>query len=170
LIGILICLIGAILIGYGDFTLSKEAFMGDILAILGAVTVAGYFIIGRILRPNVNLINYTFMVYGSAAVFLLLASMLAGVKLIGYSSSTYMIFLLMGIVPQLLGHSSLNWALRFMPATLVTIAILGEPVGATLLAKWILDENPTVLQIVGGIVILTGIFIAFRRANNTTNV
>jgi len=76
--------------------------------------------------------------------------------------------MLLALVPQLLGHSSLNWALRFMPATLVTIAILGEPVGATILAFIILDEAPTFMQLAGGVLIIGGIFIAFVR--NTTGI
>jgi len=70
---------------------------------------------------------------------------------------------LLAVVPQVIGHSSLNWALRFVPATLVTIAVLGEPVGATILSKLILDEAPAPIEIGGGILILLGIYLAFRK-------
>ena len=163
LIGIGLCLIGAALIGYSDWHIGSEAFSGDLLAILGALAVACYFIIGRILRPNTGLLSYTFLVYGSAAILLLLAVLIFNMSLLGYSQNTYIMLILLALVPQLLGHSSLNWALRFMPATLVTIAILGEPVGATILAFILLDETPTLMQIAGGILILGGIFIALGR-------
>jgi drug/metabolite transporter (DMT)-like permease len=166
IIGIGICLIGAALIGYSDWHIGSEAFTGDLLAILGALAVACYFIIGRKLRPGVGIISYTFLVYGSATLLLLLVVIVLDLSLLGYSQNTYIILMLLALVPQLLGHSSLNWALRFMPATLVTIAILGEPVVATILAFIILDEAPTVMQLAGGVLILSGIFVAFGR-NNT---
>ena len=87
----------------------------------------------------------------------------AGQPLGGYSGDTYLMVVLLALVPQLLGHMSLVWALRFVSATLVTIAVLGEPVGATALAWVILSEPPSVWEIVGGVLIMTGIFYAFRR-------
>jgi len=168
IIGIFLCLTGAAFIGFNDWHIGAEAFRGDLLAILGALAVACYFIIGRKLRPNTGLLSYTFLVYGSAAILLLLAVRILNLSLLGYSQNTYIMLILLALVPQLLGHSSLNWALRFMPATLVTIAILGEPVGATILAFLILDETPTLMQLTGGILILGGIFIAFGR--NTAGI
>ena len=76
---------------------------------------------------------------------------------------TYVMLLLLALVPQLLGHMSLNWALRFLPATMVTIAILGEPVGASALAFIVLGELPTVLEVLGALLIFLGIGIAFAR-------
>ncbi len=76
-------------------------------------------------------------------------------------------FILLALIPQLLGHSALNWSLRYVPATMVTIAVLGEPVGATILALFILKEVPTAIELVGGILILTGIVIAFSKSTTT---
>ena len=163
ILGIAVCIVGAILIGYGNWALGPDPLLGGILALLGALAVAGYLLIGRRLRQSIGLLTYASLTYSSAAVLLLLAAIIAGHSLVGYSGTTYVMLVLLALVPQLLGHSSLNWSLRFVSATLVTIAVLGEPVGATVLAYLILDEVPTWTEIGGGILILAGIFVAFRK-------
>ena len=161
--GIAISLIGSILIGYGNWKLGNSSLFGGILALLGALAVVGYMLIGRRLMRSIGLLSYISLAYGSAAVILLLATLISGHRLIGYSINTYVMLVLLAVVPQLIGHSSVNWSLRFISATLVTIAVLGEPVGATALAVLILKETPTLSEIGGGILILAGIFIAFRK-------
>ena len=161
--GIVVCLAGAVLIGYGNWQIGSESLFGGVLALLGALAVAGYLLIGRKLRQDISLLSYSFLVYGSAAVMLLVAVLVRGYPIFDYSGNTYLMLVLLAVVPQLMGHMSLVWALRFVSATLVTIAVLGEPVGATILAFFILDEAPTWSEIVGGVLILAGIFVAFRR-------
>jgi drug/metabolite transporter (DMT)-like permease len=163
ILGIIVCLIGAVLIGYGNWRLGLSPLLGGVLALLGALAVAGYLLIGRRLRQRISLLSYTSLVYSSAGVLLLISALVAGHTLVGYSPTTYIMLALLAVVPQILGHSSLNWSLRFVSATLVTIAVLGEPVVATALAFLILDEAPTFTEIGGGILILAGIFIAFRK-------
>ncbi|HEY33272.1 MAG TPA: DMT family transporter [Dehalococcoidia bacterium] len=165
--GISVCLAGAVLIGYGNWQISSESLFGGLLALLGALAVAGYLLIGRRLRQEMSLLSYSFLVYSSAAVMLLVAALVRGYPLFDYSGETYLWMVMLALVPQLLGHMSLVWALRFVSATLVTIAVLGEPVGATILAFLILDEAPTWSEIVGGMLILAGIFMAFRRGGTT---
>jgi drug/metabolite transporter (DMT)-like permease len=165
ILGIMISLVGSVVIGYGNWRLGPSPIFGSILALLGALAVAGYLLIGRRLRRSVGLLSYLSLVYGSAAVFLLLSTLAFGYRLVGYSTTTYAMLVLLAVVPQLVGHSSLNWSLRFVPATLVTIAVLGEPVGATVLAFLVLSEAPTLSEIGGGILILAGIFIAFRKSD-----
>ena len=133
-IGIAISVAGSALIGYGNWKLGAGSLFGGILALLGALAVVGYLIIGRRLMRSISLLSYISLAYGSAAVLLILASLAAGHSLTGYSNQTYLMLGLLALVPQLIGHSSVNWALRFISATLVTIAVLGEPVGATTLA------------------------------------
>ena len=164
ILGIVVCLIGAALIGYGNWRLGPEPLLGGVLAFLGALAVAGYMLIGRKLRQNIGLLSYASLVYGTAAVLLLLSTLAFGYRLFGYSATTYMWLILLAVVPQVLGHSSLNWSLRFVSATLVTIAVLGEPVIATALAFLILHEAPTFTEVGGGILILAGIFVAFRKS------
>jgi len=163
-LGIVISIIGSILIGFSNWSLGSSSLFGGILALLGALAAAGYLLIGRRLRRSIGLLSYASLVYSSAAVILLLSMLAFGYSLVGYSTTTYIMFVLLAAVPQLIGHSSLNWSLRFVPATLVTIAILGEPIAATALAFLILNEAPTLGEIGGGILILVGIFVAFKES------
>ena len=163
ILGIGVCFIGAILISYGDWRVGPRPLFGDLLALLGALAIAGYFLIGRKLRQTTGLLSYACLVYGSAALALLASTLAFGYRLFGYSTTTYVMFGLLALVPQLLGHLSLNWSLRFVSATLVATAVLGEPVGATALAFVMLGEVPTISQIAGGILVLVGIFVALRK-------
>jgi drug/metabolite transporter (DMT)-like permease len=139
-----------------------QAFLGDLLALGGALMGAAYIIIGRRLRSQVSLLSYIFIVYGMAALTLLGIMLLSGGRLWGYPPLVYLWLLLLAVVPQLLGHSSFNWALRYLSAAYVSITLLGEPIGSTLLAYIFLGETPTALKIFGAILILAGIVIASR--------
>ena len=163
ILGIVVCLIGAVLIGWSNWQLGNDSLLGAVLALLGALTVAGYVLIGRRLRQSMGILSYAFLTYTSAAILLLIAALASGHSLVGYSTTTYVMMVLLALVPQLIGHSSLNWTLRYVSATLITIAVLGEPVIATALAVPILREAPTLTEIIGGILILAGIFVAFRK-------
>lgn len=140
-----------------------KAFLGNFLALAGAWAVAGYLMIGRRLRSGMSLIPYIFVVYGIAAIVLLGIMFAAGQSPIGFSPMTYIWILLLALVPQLIGHSTYNWALRYLPAALVSITTLGEPIGSAVLAYFILSEAPTLLTIFGGILILAGIYISSRN-------
>ena len=161
-LGITISIGGSVLIGYGNWSIGTSPLLGAGLALAGALAIAGYLLTGRRLRRTTGLLSYTFVTYSSAAVLLLIVVLASGYSLSGYSGNTYLMFVLLALIPQILGHSSLNWSLKFMPATMVTIAVLGEPIIATTLAFLILNESPTLTEIIGGILILGGIFIAFK--------
>jgi drug/metabolite transporter (DMT)-like permease len=161
-LGITISIGGSVLIGYGNWSIGTSELLGAGLALAGALAVAGYLLIGRKIRRTTGLLSYTFVTYSSAAVLLLITTIASGHSLSGYSGNTYLMFILLALIPQILGHSSLNWSLKFMPATMVTIAVLGEPIIATILAFLILNESPTLNEIIGGLLILGGIYIAFR--------
>jgi drug/metabolite transporter (DMT)-like permease len=139
------------------------AFLGNFLALVGAWTVAGYLMIGRRLRAGMSLIPYIFVVYGIAAIVLLIIMFAARQSPIGYSPMFYLWIILLALVPQLIGHSTYNWALRYLPAALVSITTLGEPIGSAILAYFILGETPSLLTIFGGFLILTGIYFASKR-------
>ena len=145
-----------------DF-LRGEAFLGDLLALAGAVMGASYLIIGRRLRGKMSLISYIFLVYGMAAAVLVGIMLAAGQKPLGYPSQAYLWFALLALVPQLLGHSTFNWALRYLSVAFVSISLLGEPIGSTILAYFLLNEIPSALKIFGAILILVGIYIASRN-------
>jgi len=161
--GIILSVLGSGLIGYGDMTLSKEALMGDGLALLGAMAASGYLLIGRKMRKEQDLLSYIFPVYSTAGLILILFSLIFQEPFFGYSSSTYFYLFLLALVPQLIGHTTFNWALRYLPASMVAITILGEPIGSTLLAYFILGEGLTIWKILGGISIFAGILVALRK-------
>jgi len=161
--GILLSVVGSGAIGYGDFALGGGALWGDILALGGAVMVTGYLLAGRRLRQRLSLLPYISLAYSVAAAVTLLLCLLTGQRFTGYSSTTYLMFILLALVPQVIGHSAFNWALGYLSAPLVSVTILGEPVGATILAYLILNEAPTLLEIVGGATILSGIYLASRQ-------
>jgi len=163
LLGIMLTLIGTAFIARDGFTVSSDTLLGDVLALSAALAAAVYLVIGRYLRVRVDIGSYLAIVYSGAAVILLVATLVAGYSFSGYSSTTYIMMILLAVVPQLIGHSSINLALRLIPATFVAVAILGEPVGATVLGYFILDEMPTWVEIVGGILIFGGIFMVLRQ-------
>jgi drug/metabolite transporter (DMT)-like permease len=143
--------------------LRGQAVLGDLLALFGALMAACYLQIGRRLRAKTSLIPYIFLVYGMAALLLVALTVLARQPLGGYPAPAYGWFVLLALVPQLLGHSAFNWALRYLSAAYVSVSLLGEPVGSTVLAYFFLDETPAGMKIFGAILILTGILIASRR-------
>lgn len=161
--GILMSIIGSGLISFGDMTLSMEALLGDGLALLGALTASGYLLVGRKMRKEKALLSYIFPVYSVSAILLILLSLSFKNPFFGFPSSTYLYLFLLALIPQLIGHTTFNWALRYLPPSIVAIAILGEPIGSTLLAYFILKEGLSSLKIIGGVLILFGISIALRK-------
>jgi drug/metabolite transporter (DMT)-like permease len=158
--GILVGLAGAVIVSGGDFAVSGRAAGGDGLALAGALAAAGYFLAGRRLRQDVSLLTYVGLVYAITAVLLFPPALVAGVKLTGFSGKTWSMFVLQALVPQMLGHTIFNYLLKDMDATTVAIAILGEPIGSTLLAMAFFQEIPPWTAVLGGVLILAGIYAA----------
>jgi len=177
MIGMLLALLGGTVIALGDSCqisgglvcpsmsgfLRGDALLGNFLALVGAWAVAGYLMIGRRLRSGMSLVPYIFLVYGVAAVALCTAMLVAGQRPTGFSGMTYVWILLLALVPQLIGHSTFNWILRYLPTTLVAITTLGEPVGSAVLAYFILQEIPASLTLFGGFLILIGIYVSSMK-------
>ena len=136
---------------------------GNFLALAGAWAVTGYLVIGRKLRAKMSLIPYIFVVYGMSALALIVLMFALGESPLGYQPATYLWILALALVPQLIGHSTYNWALRYLPASLVATANLGEPIGSAILALFILGEVPTPFTLFGGALILAGIYLASRQ-------
>jgi len=150
---------GLIVINLGNFTAGSRALEGNLMALAAAGAMSVYLVAGRHVRERVDAPSYLAMVYSLAAVLLMGAALAAGEKFTGYPSKTYWMLGLLGLVPQLVGHTSLNLAVRRLPATIVSVAILGEPVGATFLGWVFLRESPAVKEIAGAMVILLGILL-----------
>lgn len=182
-LGLGLALLGTIVIGVGDVCVldgglacptigsmfTGAAVFGDFLALLGALAAAGYVLIGRNLRAKLPLVPYVFLVYGAAAIILVGLAAISGDPASGFSPKVYLMLVLLALVPQLLGHSTFNWALGFLPAAFVAVTLLGEPIGSTILAYIFLDEVPGTITLIGAILVFAGIIIASRQpANNDT--
>ncbi len=141
------------------------AFLGDLLALAGAWMAAGYMLVGRKLRTRISLIPYIFVVYGMAAIVLIVIMFGMGESPLGYPAAAYLWMVLLALIPQMLGHSIFNWSLKYIPVSLVSVTLLGEPVGSTILAYFILQENPGWMKIIGAFLILAGIWLAARTVN-----
>jgi drug/metabolite transporter (DMT)-like permease len=177
-LGLLLAILGGVIIAISDTctwdhgiqcpalnqVMQGRAMWGNFLALLGAWMVSGYLIIGRKLRAggSVSLIPYIFFVYSLCALALLVMMFAAGLSPLGYSARTYGWIVLLAAFPQLIGHSTYNWALRYIPATLVAILTLIEPIGSAVLAYVVLGETPTYGVLVGGLLILTGVYFASK--------
>ncbi len=160
--GLALATAGAVTVGWGDFGGGAAPLLGDGLALLGAAAAAAYLVTGRHVRRRIDAGTYAAWVYGSAAALLVVGALAAGQPLGPYPRETYGYLVLLALVPQLTGHTCFNWALAHLPATKVAVVILGEPVGATILAFLILGEFPGPATLVGGGVILAGIALALR--------
>ena len=177
IIGLGLSIVGGTIIGLSDAciwdsglscpalgdVLQGRAMLGNFLALAGAWTVTGYLIIGRKLRASISLIPYIFMVYGFAAVILIVIMFAGGNSPFGFAPNTYGWIFLLAAIPQLIGHSTFNWALKYLPAALVAVTTLGEPIGSAILAFFILNETPSMATLAGGVFILTGIYLASRN-------
>ena len=161
-LGILLSVIGGVVIAFGDSSVSGGALLGDLLALLGAVTGSAYFVIGRRVRQRLSLLAYVFPVYWVAAIVLAASAGIAGNAFQGYAPTTYLMFLLLALVPQIVGHSMLNWTLGHLPPTLVSVSILAEPVSSSILAALLLREAPTWLKLAGGLLVLAGIYVSMQ--------
>ena len=166
--GLITAMLGSALIGLGDWGKGTHRLWGDLLALFGAISVAGYFLIGRRLRARLSLLAYVLPVYGTAALVLVALLLISGLPPVPRLPQTWLWLLLMALGPQILGHSSLNWSLRHLSATYVTIATLGEPIISTLLAWRLLGERPSSWAVIGGTLILVGIAAASRAEQPRT--
>lgn len=166
-VGILLAACGGVLITLSDAKSSPGSVYGNVLSLGGAIMMSGYLMIGRKVRKDVDAFSYLLSVSGTAALLLCAAAGVAGLSPLGFQPATYGYFLLLGLVPQLLGHGVLNYALKHVTATLIAICILGEPIGASVFAHFFLGETITGIQCAGGGLILAGIFLASRTPGPT---
>ena len=158
--GIIIGVVGGAIIGADDFAAGGEALFGDFLALSGGICAAFYLLLGRNLRRRLSLIAYITVCYGSAAVFLWLAVLLCGLQVTGYDTGTMASFFGLALISQLTGHTCFNWALKWFSPGLIAVALLGEPVGSSILAYIIFGEQFTLLKLAGGVLILAAIYIS----------
>ncbi|WP_404457551.1 DMT family transporter [Oceanobacillus kapialis] len=169
-ISMLIALFGSIIISWGDFQISGMALFGDILALFGAITVTVYFLFGQRVRRSVSLMTYTFFVYGVSSITLLLYNLTVQNDFFGYPSDHWLLFIALAIFPTFLGHTLFNWALRWLSTSTISMGIVFEPVGATILAYFILDEVVTWTQLLGGTIVIFGLFLFILSTSRKPSV
>lgn len=164
-IGIIIAVCGAFVIAWGDFGRGRDALLGDALALSGAVLVSVYYVIGRRLRQRLDLWTYTGVVYGVAALVLLGAALASGAELLRHPGREWALFVALAAFPTLLGHTGANYALAYFRAYRVNLALLGEPVIASVLAWGLpgIREAPPLQTVAGGALIVTGIAMGLMR-------
>jgi drug/metabolite transporter (DMT)-like permease len=171
-IGLFVSMIGGVLVGLSNmcefqdgglicqrFLITRQVMLGNVLALFGAWMAAGYMLMGRQLRQKLNTVAYTGIVYGVAAVILLAVVLIRREPVFSYPGETYLYLLALGILPQLIGHTILNWALKYISAAFVSITLLGEPIGTIILALIFLRESPTLLEGAGAVLIMIGILV-----------
>jgi drug/metabolite transporter (DMT)-like permease len=167
-IAVLVAITGGVIITLGGDagTAPKQdaPLLGAVLALVGAVTFALYFLIGRRLRASITVIPYIWLTYGVGAVTLLAILALGGQigQLGTQTGNAYLWMTLVGLVPQLIGHSSYNYALGYMSAAFVALSVLFEPIGSSILAVMFLNEQPSWVQLVGGALILVALYLGSR--------
>ena len=169
IIGIAVALAGIVTVSAGDFDLSTVFIKGDLLALAGAACAGVYLFAGRKLRPKMDILSYIFVVYSIAALTLLAFNIIYDTNLTDYPLNTWLIFLLLAIVPTVVGHSLYNWLLKFIPAHRVATTTLGEPIGASILAIFFFTEIPGWTTIIGGLLILAGIFVVLKRPSKLSS-
>lgn len=153
---------GGAVIALGDWDAGGRRLAGDALALGGAAAVGGYLLVGRRVRGRIPNLPYIAVVYAVAAVALLAFAAANGSPLTGLPLESYLWMALAALVPQVVGHTILNWALGYVPVTNLTLAVRAEPVLATLLAIPILDEIPPWTVVPGGALLLLGVYLAAR--------
>ena len=164
ILGIAIALLGGIAIALGDKSVTgvnSNPLLGDLLALLGAWLVSLYLLLGRQAQTKgLGISSYIVVTYTTAAVLLLPLPLVFGSSYFGYPNLVYFYILLMAILSQLVGHTSFNWAVRWISPTFVTLAILFEPVSSSFLGFVLFDEVPSLLVLLGGLILLLGVATA----------
>ena len=170
LIGILLAISGTGIIAQ-DGSVGSAAFLGNALALAGAIMVAVYLLVGRSVRSGgVGVLPYVITVYSSASVTLFLVSLVSSTPLWGYSGETWFWLWCITLGPQLMGHTVFNWALRYVEASILAGTILAEPVVAAILAWLVLSEKPGLATILGGLIILSGLYLLLRGRPKSSEV
>ncbi len=153
----LVAVIGSVIISWGDFKISGSALFGDFLALIACALVTAYLMFGQSVRKRLSLVTYTFVVYSISAITLLIYVVIRQEPLVPYATSDWVYFILLALVPNLLGHTLFNWSLKWLSTSTISMAILFEPVGAAILAYYLLQENVVWTQALGGAIVIGGV-------------
>ena len=167
--GTLFALSGIIILFWGDLVEDPGNFRGNIWAFISGILAGLYYLGGRKHRKNISLPTYAFIVYLSSAVTMWLVVIGQDLEYKSISGSEFQLFFLMALVPTLLGHTMQNWALAYLPAYVISITLLAEPIGSGLLAWYVFDEVPSLGVLVGGLIVLIGVYsVALSEKDSTS--
>ncbi|MDL4840147.1 DMT family transporter [Aquibacillus rhizosphaerae] len=170
IISMLIALTGSVIIGYGDFQINGAALFGDLLAIIGAIMITVYFLMGQNVRKRVSLMTYTFVVYGISSITLVIYNIVLQHSFVNYPATHWWIFIALAIVPTFFGHTLFNWALKWVSTSFISMGIVFEPVGASILAYIVLGEQITWTQWLGGTIVIFGLFLFIVSTSRKTKI
>lgn len=159
---IAVAFLGSALIALADSGMGGSHLYGDLLALLAAVTVAVYMLIGRVVRAGVSTTVYTYLVYTACAAALILMCLVQGQSMIAYGGNAVVIGLLLALFSTILGHSVFSWCLKYFSPSFVSASKLCEPVVSATLAAFLFGEIPGALQLAGGVLILGSVFYYAR--------
>ncbi len=159
---ILFALVGITIMTFSSYTAARWSIIGDILAIIGMLAVAGYLIRGREVRRKISLVPYAFIVYFTSTIFLAVFSLGFSTPFKVYPSGEYILFFALALIPTIFGHTLYNWVLKYLDARQVSTTLLGEPICASVLAFIILSETPPFLTVIGAAITLLGIYLSTR--------
>ena len=157
-----ITFVGSLLIAYADSSSGSVHLYGDFLALVAAIAVAVYTLIGRIVRKSVSTNVYTYVVYSSCALVLLMTCLIQEYRLFDYGMSAVVVGLLLSVFSTILGHSIFSWCLKYFSPAFVSASKLCEPVVAAIMAGILFGEMPVVLQVIGGAMIIGGVYYYSR--------
>lgn len=166
ILAICITLAGSMLIAFADSAAGESHLYGDVLSLLAAIAVAAYVLLGRIVREQVSTTVYTYIVYSACALVLLVTCLVQGISMLEHGSSAVIVGLLLAVFSTILGHSIFSWCLKYFSPSFVSASKLCEPVVAAILAGFIFGEIPSILQLLGGILILGGVLYYSRIEMN----
>jgi drug/metabolite transporter (DMT)-like permease len=161
--GVFLAIAGSVIIGWGDFQVSGAAFWGDVLSFMSAGVISLHFLVGQILRKELDVLPYTAVCYSASTVCLAVYALVTGQPFTGYSLQTWGCFAGLALFATVGGQCVFNLLLKYLPATAVTMGILGEPVGTILLAFLIFGERIVLQQALGMFCILGGLWIYFGK-------
>ena len=159
IVAVIVAISGSLLISWGDFRVSGAALYGDGLALIACAFITGYLLFGQDVRKRLSLMTYTMVVYSVSTITLFFYVLFMGQSFGPYESNDWLLFVMLAIVPNLLGHTLFNWSLKWVSTNTISIAILFEPVGAAILAFFIFNEKLILSQVIGGIIVILGILM-----------
>jgi drug/metabolite transporter (DMT)-like permease len=157
IIGTCLALSGIVILFWGDLVQDPGNFDGNVLAFISGILAGFYYLGGRKLRKEISLPTYALVVYLSSAITMWIVVIVQGLEYLNIPYSDFQLFFLMALVPTLLGHTMQNWALAFLPAYVVSITLLTEPVGSGILAWHFFEEVPSIGVFIGGLIVLFGV-------------